>query len=269
MTPNDKIKATLKAEYTKANSTRKTALATKYGFADNASFEKYLGIVKAAPKKKTVAKKPAGTNKLVSKKQVVHNVFVMDASSSMGGPKYRSGIQGIKTLIESIAKDDLVDNTLTVLEFSTGSRKYHYYLDKKFNDNFIPKGAGGCTPLYRTLGEIIAKLLKDKAKNDKVLLNITTDGGDTDGWGEYSNLPQTLKDIQENHNFTVTFVGTQEDVNSIVARLNVDKTNTLVHDNTGKGMEKAFATTNMARTAYSLSASKGEEVTLGFYKSIQ
>ena len=48
--------------------------------------------------------------------------------------------------------------------------------------------------------------------------------------------------------------------------LNIDKSNTLVHDNTGEGVKKAFDTTLKATRTYSKKVTKGEDVLTGFYK---
>jgi uncharacterized protein YegL len=253
------VKQALLKEFKKANIERKEKLAKKFGY--NSAWE-YLAYLEGNDK---------STKTKPKVKPVIHNVFIMDASSSMQGEKYNNGVKGIEELLESINKDTFSINTVTLIEFNTWLPSYtkqHSWLsDIK---SFSPMGAHGCTPLYRVLGNIIDRLLfEDKInKQDKVLLNIVTDGDDTEGWGEYRNLPDTLKRVQKENNFTVTFVGTEYDVQRCINNLNIDRSNTLVHDNTGEGVRSAYATTVSSRTAYSKSASQGEDVTLGFYKKL-
>lgn len=258
----DKIKEKLLADLAKANKTRKLSMAVKFGFTTVEEFKDYLltNVVKTKSVEPTV-------------KPTIHNVFLLDASESMYGSKYRNGMAGIMALINSIKKDKLTNNTITVIELTTYApnrvSKTHCYLDKDFStDSFV--GANGGTPLYKALGKIIDTLLVDPSikPTDKILLNVTTDGDDTEGFGEYPTLSQTIKNIQKDNNFTVTFVGTERDVESIKNKLSLDSSNVLVHDNTGKGIEDAYLRTVSARVTYSSNVAEGKDVTLGFYKKL-
>ncbi len=263
----DKVKEELLKDLKKSNKERKLKLANKYGYA---TVEEYLVYLKYSDLKE----KPVEV--VESNKHKIHNVFILDASGSMSGSKYNNGVEGIKKLVESIKEDKLTDNTVTIIEFDSSYRypgRYnnitrHYFLANCKDVIFKGRGANGGTPLYITLGTIINELLNSSQinKEDKVLLNVTTDGEDTDGFGEFTNLPYTLKKIQEENNFTVTFVGTEQDVQRSIRNLNIDRSNTLVHDNTGLGMMNAFEQTVNSRVMYSSSVSKGLEVKHDFYK---
>lgn len=165
MTPNDKIKATLKAEYTKANSTRKTALATKYGFADNASFEKYLGIVKAVPKKKIATKKPARTNKVKEEKsiQLTDIVVAFDTTGSMS-----SYIEDVKKYV----KDFIPEMFSKTENLQLGIVAFGDYCDMKNSKEF--GNAYQVTPLTDDANKLIKFI--STAKN--------TGGGDGDEFYE-------------------------------------------------------------------------------------
>jgi hypothetical protein len=68
--------------------------------------------------------------------------------------------------------------------------------------------------------------------------------------------------------FTVTFVGTKNDVDNVVRQLSIDSTNTLVHDNTARGVQDAFFNTIGSTMTYASKVAKGEDVSRGFYKKI-
>ena len=251
-------------DFKRSNKERKLKIAVKNGFDTS---EKYLNHLQELLKLElsNLRQEPV-------KKSTIHNVFIMDASGSMYGDKYDNGIKGIRELIESIKNDKLTDNTVTFIEFAhdVGSTKTHFFLAKDCSYAFLPRGANGGTPLYRVLGATIEKLLKapEINKDDKVLLNIVTDGDDTNGFGDYTNLPLTLRKVQEENNFTITFVGTKSDVNRSIKKLNLDESNTLVHNNAGSGIKEAFNQTISSRTMYSSNVSKGIDVSVGFYKKI-
>ena len=53
-------------------------------------------------------------------KKRVHNVFILDASGSMGGysgSKYDVAIGGLNELLKSIKADEFTENTVTIVEF--------------------------------------------------------------------------------------------------------------------------------------------------------
>lgn len=258
----DKIKEKLLADLAKANKNRKLSMAIKFGFTTVEEFKDYLQSNIVIESQVCLPPKPT-----------IHNVFVLDASGSMSGSKYKNGMAGIMALINSIREDKLTNNTITVIELTTNAPDRvsytHCYLDKDFSECKFTRANGG-TPLYKALGKIIDTLLLDPSikSTDKVLLNVTTDGDDTEGFGEYPNLPQLIKKIQKDNNFTVTFIGTVQDVNSIKGKLSLDESNVLVHDNTGKGIEIAYIKTVSARETYSNNVAEGKDVTLGFYKKL-
>jgi hypothetical protein len=71
-----------------------------------------------------------------------------------------------------------------------------------------------------------------------------------------------------NDKWTITFVGTEEDTKKVQKQLGILKENTLVHNNTGEGVKKAFDTTRGATQHYTANLSKGLDVVDGFYKGM-
>jgi len=205
-------------------------------------------------------------NQLLAPK--IHNVIILDGSGSMSGnQKYSNACAGIRQNLETCKKEGI--STYTFVEFNDiGNITTHCYLTPLEKVNLTFNGASGYTPLYRTIGQTLDKLLIDVPLTDKVLVNIFTDGkeegGDKSKYHKEGVLRNLIKDC-ESRGFTITFIGTKQDVTFTINNLGIDKSNTLVHDNTGKGVETAFNVQAEATRGYSKRVSKGEDVTLGFY----
>jgi len=204
-------------------------------------------------------------------KKRVHNVFLIDASGSMQGSRYNTAISGVNELLQSISADQFTDNTLTIVEFHDNSVERRIFMDSKIPTNYIGRGANGGTPLNQAVGETCegvrdARNLKF-SKEDKVLVNIFTDGEENNSHGIYANasvLSNFLKEL-ESDGFTITFQGTKNEVNYAVNVLRMSASNTSVHDNSAASIKMSFANTVSARMKYSKSVSNDEVVTQNFY----
>lgn len=213
----------------------------------------------------TVTITPPGTKKRV------HNVFIIDASGSMSGSKYNTAISGVNELLKSIAQDQFTENTVTIVEFEERNIKRMLYMESKLPTSYSPMGTGGMTPLNEAVGETCESILNDRnnkfSSEDKVLVNIFTDGDENFSQGKYANkqtLSNFLKEL-EAVGFTITFQGTQQEVNYAVNVLGMSVSNTSVHDNTAASIQRSFAKTVSARVMYSKSVFADEDVTANFY----
>lgn len=198
----------------------------------------------------------------------VHNVVILDGSGSMSGAKYNSAKKGIELDLETCKKENFA--TYSFVEFNNDSPisiTTHYWLTSLSEVNLKFNGAQSGTPLYYTIGRILEKSLLDIPKEDKVLVKIFTDGENTLGHGKYSN-PVELQPLIvtcEARGFTITFIGTEKDTQAIIRNVKINKSNTLVHNNTGEGVATAFNVQAEATRDYSKRLKDGEDVTLGFY----
>ena len=203
----------------------------------------------------------------------IHNVFIIDASGSMSGSKYDNAINGVNEVLLDIKKDTDTINTVTIVEFE--GRKISRRLDMEnassLPDKYREMGTGGMTPLNQAVGETLDYILKQRnskfAKEDKVLVNVFTDGGENSSSGKYSNgyvLGEFIKTLEQD-GFTVTFMGTQTEVQYATATLNLTASNTLVHTNTAASVKTSYDTTLRARKMYFKSVSLGEDVKTAFY----
>ena len=202
----------------------------------------------------------------------VHNVSILDGSGSMKGSKYDNACEGIKLDFETCKNEGF--KSFTFVEFNDDSPieiTTHCFMESFDNVKLKFNGAHSGTPLYYTVYTTLERLLKEVPKTDKVLVKIFTDGQDTmHGRGQKSK-PEELKALIatcESRGFTITFIGTKDDTAYIVRHLNIDVSNTLVHDNTGEGVKMSFQTQATATTQYRKSLEEGEDVSRGFYSKV-
>lgn len=200
----------------------------------------------------------------------LHDVSILDGSGSMRSEKYAAACKGIEQNLDTIKEQGF--KTFTFVEFNDlNSITTHYFMSHLDLVNLRFNGAYGYTPLYRTIGETLERLYNTVHENDKVLVKIFTDGLEMGGdRSKYTNLDLLRELIHkcEKRGFTITFIGTEGDTNAIVQLLKLDASNTLVHDNTGVGVESAFNTQAQATRYYKASYEKGEDVSRGFYSKV-
>lgn len=226
------------------------------------------------PNKPEKVVESAGVPKEKEFKGAVHEVHLLDGSSSMNGIKFHNAVRGINGDIigsRAAAMSTGINGTVSVYQFASGlDMRNRYCFDRisilqdfAYPDNQM----GGSTDLYNSITKVISVWLAAKKPEDKVLLKIFTDGDDTTNasLGRIKSLALLIKDVQEKHGFTVTFVGTKEDVKKVSNRLNIDESNTLVHDNTGEGVADAFMYMKTASASYRSNLSKGMDVSMNFY----
>jgi uncharacterized protein YegL len=204
-------------------------------------------------------------------KPTIHNVFLLDASASMSGAKYNNAVKGLNLLLENISKDTETNNTVMIVEFEQYRVVRRHELTDKPITSYIPMGTGGQTPLNQAIGETLeyVEVVRRNSfnENDKVLVNVFTDGQENSSQGIYKNpkfLGKYIKSL-ESKGFTTSFVGTKTEVAYAINTLNVDVSNTMVHNNTSDDITRAFIDTNMSRTRYSKMVAKGADVKRGFY----
>lgn len=219
-----------------------------------------------------------------AKKPTVHNVHLLDRSSSMRGGKYDNAVSGINEEIRMLKKDDTVNYTQTFIEFNYEGFGWNSERDLRLVRNYFLKpiaetrdytlgaGADGGTPLYEALGTILEELLLKVPAGDKVLVKIFTDGEDLHSHGKYANKPTLAAFIKEveTKGYTITFVGTQFDTDNVITNLGITRSNTLTHNNTAEDVKRVFMVTSSATISYSKAVADGLDVKENFYsKSVQ
>lgn len=258
-----KIYEKLKADYKKANKDYKLKLLAKYGFATEAEF---LEVVNALAINKNI--KPL-VRKLPTKKPIVHLVDILDASGSMGGDKMDNANKAIAQGIEESKQETKVDYTYSLISFSgSGDIREHNFKSPIKNVGYTDVITRGMTALYQTIGVTLTKLKESVKTGEKVLVKIYTDGGENASVGKWRNAKDVSALIKELETlgFTITFIGTAQDVLHVVNNININLTNTMSYDGTAKGLNQAMYAANTATKTYADKLSRGIDVGKGFYK---
>jgi uncharacterized protein YegL len=256
-------------DFKRANKAAKEKLATKFGFKTVDEYEAHLyeKIGKVEPVGgKTTRRKPAK----VVERVTVHNVHILDASGSMQGGKMKSALTGINQEMTDMRKDDSTEVTQTIVHFSDPNDIQTFCWKSPLGkvEHFSTK-VRGCTALLETVGNTLTKLLTEANGKDKVLVKIFTDGQEnatslTSPWRNPKAVSDLIKQC-ENKGFTITFVGTEEDVAYVVNLLSIDASNTLAHDNTEKGVLSTYNMSMASTAKYRGAAARGEDVTRNFF----
>lgn len=272
----------LRRKFIKSNKQKRERHAELKGYKSAAEYLAFLeaGIAGTLPeskpaKKAKKTKKKASKSSKKSKKPVIHNVCIVDRSGSMDWnghsrrvdkhSKMSSAIKGVNLEIKELSKDDTVEYRQTIVTFDNSEDYETLTTPINLVSEFTTWARGG-TALYQTIGRVLTRLEGIVNPEDKVLVKIFTDGGENCS-REYTAVGvAALINRLEKRNFTITFVGTPQDVQNIQRALKIDDSNTLVHDNTAEGMEKAFMCSTRSTVEYSAKVVAGEDVTHGFYK---
>lgn len=192
----------------------------------------------------------------------MHKVVILDCSGSMQGAKYDAAEAGVKLDYEG-CKNEFTDYLLVEFSNSHRSNLYNFTTPLKFSPSY------GGTALYDTIEVVFKHLLETTPKEDKVLIQVFTDGMDMHSKSGSKLRARSLVEEFNSKGWTVTFVGTQYDVEYIQSNLSIDATNTLTHDNTASGVANSFEVYRGATSNYTKSVKRGESVVKGFFKSIK
>lgn len=196
-------------------------------------------------------------------KPTIHNVNLLDRSGSMAeNNKYTISVLGINEEASLLKKDNKANYLQTVIEFDSEAGRARFNqeivtIPIKDAKSFVGNGPQGFTPLYEAVGYTIKKLLSLKKSEDRVLLKIFTDGGENDSNGEFGNSPSGRKNLYDliqkvtkEDKFTITFIGTREDTESVIQNLGIERGNTYVHDNTARGVKMSSSARAGATMSY-------------------
>lgn len=254
----------LLASLKRANKVRKLTMAIKAGYASVENYKLFLEQQIAG-----VTEEPVKSTGRKPIKPTIHVVDILDCSGSMKGAKIDGAIKGINAGIVKLKEDTTANYTYTVCEFACHDDiKFPHVKSKVSTISNVSFKARGVTALYDAIGKTLEKVGTSASKYEKILVNIYTDGGENDS-KNYSQLriSNVIKDAQTK-GVTITFIGTEFDTSKVVQDLNIDKTNTLSYDGSAIGLSKSLGATLSARSTFTASVVKGEDVSKGFYKNI-
>ena len=250
--------------FKKSNKVRRESIAKKAGMSVE-EYIKTLSTDKVCETKKILTKK----DKVISTKKVIHNVVLLDSSSSMRGAKYNNSISGITAELASVKSN----NETTIYNYLYDFLDYNKVLVERYSKQESPEFSwlklqpiGNSTPLYTSLFTLLTKL-SIIPESEKVLVKVYTDGENNGSWDKQTSCAELIKSLSKK-NFTITFVATESDMKNIVRDLQLDDSNTITVSNTGDGFKEAFSKSLSATRDYVTKVEKNEDVSSGFYKSV-
>lgn len=258
----------LLGSFKRANKDRKQKIAEKNGFDDISEYQTYLEN-KLSEFPTEIKKEKVKEVEEAKAKPIIHIVDILDVSSSMAiFNRIHNANKGILESFNKLKEETSVEYTYTLTLFDNRI-EHRFYKEKLENINTklltgVPQGS---TALYDAIGMTI-NIMEDRLPiNDKVLINIYTDGEENMS-KEYNRtkVEQLIRDCQS-RNYTITFIGTENDTREVIKRLSIDKSNTLVYDGTGEGLAQSLNVTIQARSEYTSKVTRGEDVSKGFYKN--
>jgi len=194
----------------------------------------------------------------------IHNITILDRSGSMGVTKWEAAKKGVQMDYENCKKERF--KSYTFIQFDNSGHDIVQVLNFN-NDEPVFLNPRGLTALYDAVGNALVRAFRELT--GKVLVKIFTDGGENDSEKFTASQIKALIKEAESKGYTVTFVGTEHDVEVIQNTLHIDATNTITHDNTGEGVQDVFKSYAQATSEYTKSVRLGEDVTHGFFKSIK
>lgn len=261
-------------DLTKANKARKLKLAQKAGFQTAEDYRDHLKnlIAGGTGLQPTLSAQPdnVATPQTPTVKPTIHVVDVIDCSASMAGAKIKNAVKGINSGIEKLKSEDDVKYTYTLCDFSWNNDiNFKHILNDISKVNTVDFNDRGNTALRDAIGETLILMQERVTDNtEKVLVNIYTDG-EENGSKKFSDRDiASMIDKLQKENFTITFIGTDRDVDRVVKNYKLHASNTLKYDGSAKGLEVTLNSTTIARSSFKSKVLKGEDVTMGFYKDI-
>lgn len=254
-----KTKEQLLLDYKKSNKERRLNILVKAGFTTEAEYITYLMQPGEATPEPVSGDKPT-----------IHNVYIIDRSGSMAGAKLSNAIAGVNLEVSKLKEDNEANYTQTIVDFGDDVKTVIYKVPIADCGRYFTH-TNGMTALYQAIGETLSKLRSDNKEGEKVLVKIFTDGGENSSRGTFAHAKDVAELIKqcESEGFTVTFVGTSFDVDSVIDKLKIDASNTLVHDNTAESVQRSFLVSTSATMDYVSNVRARKSVTKGFYKKLK
>lgn len=203
-------------------------------------------------------------------KKTVHNIIILDSSGSMGGSKWNAAVEFANKEMTDYQSQDLVNVVFSTIIFSSNN----HILTKQWRTanptqiDVVKSFHGGNTALNDAIATTLIKVKADN-QEEQVLVKIFTDGQENDS--RVYNPADVTKLVNECmlQGYTITFAGTEHDVKIAQRMYGIDKSNTFVHENTADSIVDYGIKTRNVTMAYFKSVAKGENVTKGFYKTIE
>jgi hypothetical protein len=258
----------LLSKFKKSNKSRKLKISLQSGFDTT---EQYIDFLESNIN---------GTNSFTEESVLedeIPTILVMDVvdrSGSMAGPKLNAANKGIQAGLEELKTDTNANYLHGIIDF--GSDVKNHSVQQVTSKTTISRiFSSGLTALHDAVAIAILTSVS-KAPQDKILINVYTDGGENASKNYNRNGDSrnknglSIKDLIAKHKeqVTVTFIGTATDVSNAQRYYDLGDGNSLIYDGSAKGLEITLTATKTARQTYSSKVKRGENVSQGFYKDV-
>lgn len=204
-----------------------------------------------------------------TEKKTVHNLIIMDSSGSMQGGKWAAAVKFINNEIERYKTETLVNVIHSIVIFSGSSAiKFRNWREANpITVNSTSEFIGDMTALNDAIGNCLIKALIEN-RDEQLLVKIFTDGQENASRQYSAADARDLIKSCEDKGWTITFGGTDVDVQMAQRLYGIDASNTIVHDNTPTGIDEMNYKYGGDTTAYFTNVAEGKDVTRGFFKQI-
>ena len=197
--------------------------------------------------------------------------LVLDESGSMSTIE-KEIVEGFNEQIQSIKRGHKEGNTentyISLVTFDSGI--YEKWFNKGIDDiESLDKddyNPGSMTAMLDAVGYTLDKL-KDKTNYDsddnKYLVVVLSDGKENNStdYG-FDDIAELVSDLQDNYNFTFTYMGANQDLSELSDKLNIKEGNITGFESTKEGTQVATCTMGVATASY---FARGEAQADNFY----
>jgi len=172
-------------------------------------------------------------------------LFILDKSGSMNSCKTQT-INGFNEQLQELNKTSDIKTFVSLVEFSSSVEIVFWnkpleeveYLN---NETYEPNGS---TAMLDAVGQAVSKLKNDTHINDDddvtFLVIIISDGEENSSkeynWNTVKNIITECKE----ESWTITYMGSNQDLSEIQKRMNIYSGNTMSYTSTGIGTQTAF-----------------------------
>jgi uncharacterized protein with von Willebrand factor type A (vWA) domain len=239
-----------------------------------------------APKKASSSSKTRRVIVDKSKKQV-YDIVILDRSGSMSGTKADAAIEGFNQHITSLIKTQKEIGIKTFsslyifaqlgygedLHNNDGINCFRYKaidpsrVDMLTKSIYNPQGG---TPLYRSISNVIKeiKLLPEALdKNSDITITIITDGQDTDSNESFRLKAKEDIDKAKELGWTIAFLGIGKESEIELNKLNIEKSNTLIVEDSAIGIRQGITMYTNSRSNKTELYSQGISSSVGFFQT--
>ena len=187
-------------------------------------------------------------------KQRVFNLIILDESGSMSIIE-KQAIDGVNETVQTIRsaqkKHEDQEHFLTLVSFNSDSVKtiYDNMEVEKVEELTHKQYQPSCgTPLYDAMGNAVAKLKKNVADNDAVLVTVITDGYENASREYDAKAIKSLVESLKRKGWLFTYIGANQDVKAVADTISI--TNTLSFSADAEGTSAMFARERKARSRW-------------------